>query len=199
MLGTMAMVGMLLCGARDGGEGWRSGETRALPLRVEVVGFAGTVRLHRSRWAALVDQPEAGALVTVTHARRDSIGLAADVLLSRRRVEAPGYTFAGQTRELALGMRGRIGQGRLHAVAGGGVSLLQTEAAASWEWATKRSSTSAPGLWWGIGLRMPLTESLVAGVDLRQSIGMSLVDRRAQHAGGFHAGASVGVRFGGAR
>lgn len=163
---------------------------------VEVEAIAGQKSLSRDEFRRLAVQSEAGVRVTVSRRPDATFGLAADWLEGRSARVGEGFAVTAATRELGLGVRARIEGSRVQAVAGAGVAYLNSDVVTTFTVNTRRVQQHGAGVWYSIGLRMPLSSRVTAGVDLRQTIGVLGAEGRSSRNGAFHVGGTLGVTFG---
>lgn len=205
-IGAMAMFWALAASAAAPAEsvpqdGRTTSEERplfGLAIRpvVEVEAVGGRRELSEPAFRGLSQQSEVGVRLTVTRDADSRFGLATDYLESRASKHAEGYTLGAITRELGLGVRGKIDGGRVNAVAACGVALLRTELAATYAVRTWRIKEEGVGGWYSLGIRVPVTSRVTAGADVRHTIGVVSGRGHSSSVDGFHIAGSLGVRIG---
>lgn len=165
---------------------------------VEVEALGGRKQLSEKAFSGLSEQNEAGMRLSVARRPDATFGLVVDYLEARAERSGDGFRVGAITREYGIGVRGKIDGDRVDAVASCGVAFLQTELAAAYALRTWRIKEEGVGAWYSLGVRVPMTSRLTAGVDFRHTIGTVSGKSHAHSttANAFHVGATISMRFG---
>lgn len=192
MKGTITMAAILWGVSAMAAEAEPQTGTWAIRPIVEIESFAGQKHLSRGSFRALDEQVEGGVRATVSRRDSDPIALTVGYLESRASRRDAEYEIAAMTRETGLGLRTRIRSGHLEATASAGVAMLETRLAAAYALNTWEKEERGIGVWYGIGIRVPIGRRVTTGIEVRQTIGRDGTAR----ANGFHVGGTLAVRLG---
>lgn len=163
---------------------------------VEVETFGGQKHLSRGSFRALDEQVEAGVRATVARRQDDVLRFTVGYLESRASRKDDGFEIGAITREAGAGLVARIEGRRAEATASAGVALLETQLAAAYALRTWESKERGLGLWYAVGVRIPVGTRVTAGIEMRQTIGGVYGRNHSSRANGFHVGGTLGFRVG---
>ena len=163
---------------------------------LEVEALAARKYLTGSSPAGLSQQPGGALRVVFTPSPTSAFAVTAGALETRAVVRGKAFSTASLTREAEIGLRTRFDRGRFYAFAGSGISFLQSESAASYALGNYHHREAGGGVYYSLGVRAPLTSRITVGAELQQTIDVFSFSKDPVGAGGFHAGVSLGVRFG---